>query len=398
MSHPNNFSLLLSITTALLLLIIQALHPVKANYNIMSYGAKSDGQSDSSGPISSAWQAACMSTGSSTIYIPSGTFMLKPITLNGPCTSNKIIIQIDGTLVAPSSYSTAIQQWIMFKQVDGVSIYGGTINGQGQTLWSCKSSKEWILIVLFLILKSLIFSNSKNIMISGLTSINSELYHIAINGCEGVQVQGVKISAPGNSPNTDGIHVQMSTNVTITGTGIKTGDDCVSIGPGTTDLWIERVTCGPGHGISIGSLGKDKEEKGVQNVIVKNTVFTGSQNGLRIKTWGRPSDGFVKGVVFEHALMQNVQNPIIIDQNYCPHNDGCPDQNSGVKISGVTYNDIQGSSATQVAMNFDCSPSNPCSGIVLEDIKLTYGDKLAESSCKNVDGTASGLVVPPSCL
>ncbi|KAJ0972230.1 hypothetical protein J5N97_020189 [Dioscorea zingiberensis] len=393
MSHLNNSSVLLSITTGLLLLV-QALPQIIANYNIVSYGAKSDGQTDSSGPLSSAWQAACTSTGSSTIYIPSGTFMLKPVILNGPCKSKKIIIQIDGTLVAPSSYSTAIRQWIMFKQVDGVSIYGGTINGQGQTLWSCKSSSNGCPAGA----TALKFSNSKNIMISGLTSIDSELYHIVINGCEGVQVKGVKISAPGNSPNTDGIHVQMSTNVTITSTDIKTGDDCVSIGPGTTNLWIERVTCGPGHGISIGSLGKEKEEEGVQNVVVKNTVFTGSQNGLRIKTWGRPSNGFVKGVLFEHALMQNVENPIIIDQNYCPHNNGCPNQSSGVKISGVTYNFIQGSSATEVAVNFDCSPSNPCSGIVMEDIKLTYGNKPAESSCKNVDGTASGLVVPPSCL
>ncbi|KAJ0972227.1 hypothetical protein J5N97_020186 [Dioscorea zingiberensis] len=157
--------------------------------------------------------------------------------------------------------------------------------------------------------------------------MNSELYHIVINGCEGVQVQGVKISAPGNSPNTDGIHVQMSTDVTITA---PHQDYMIVSRPpyGTTNLWIERVTCGPGHGI-------------------------------RIKTWGKPSDGFVKGVVFEHALMQNVQNPIIIDQNYCPNNRGCPNHSSGVKISGVTYNDIRGSSATQVAVNFDCSPSNP---------------------------------------
>ena len=99
------------------------------------------------------------------------------------------------------------------------------------------------------LIQSLTFLNSKNVVISGLTSINSKLYHIVIDGCEGVTVQAVKISAPGNSPNTDGVHVQMSTDVTVTGTGIKTGDDCISIGPGTTNLWIEQVTCGPGHGI-----------------------------------------------------------------------------------------------------------------------------------------------------
>lgn len=170
-------------------------------------------------------------------------------------------------------------------------------------------------------------------------------------------------------------------------------------------------------------MGKGYEEKGVENVTVKTTVFTGTENGLRIKTWGRPSQGFVKGVVFQHALMQNVHNPIIIDQNYCPDHRGCPDkvinfpspcidrktgrdlsyldfllQNSGVRISEVTYSDIHGSSATPVAVNFDCSASNPCTGIGLQDIKLTYGGAAAESFCKHADGEASGLVVPPSCL
>ena len=62
-------------------------------------------------------------------------------------------------------------------------------------------------------------------------------------------MQGVKVIASGNSPNTDGIHVQLSSSVTILNSKIQTGDDCISIGPGTTNLWIENVACGPGHGI-----------------------------------------------------------------------------------------------------------------------------------------------------
>ncbi|KAJ1398534.1 Pectin lyase fold/virulence factor [Sesbania bispinosa] len=57
------------------------------------------------------------------------------------------------------------------------------------------------------------------------------------------------ISAAENSPNTDGIHVQLSSNVTMLNFNIATDDDCISIGPGTTNLWIENIACGPGHGI-----------------------------------------------------------------------------------------------------------------------------------------------------
>jgi polygalacturonase len=149
---------------------------------------------------------------------------------------------------------------------------------------------------------------------------------------------------------------------------------------------------------SIGSLGKDLKEAGVQNVTVKATTFTGTQNGVRIKTWGRASNGFARNILFQHAFMVNVQNPIIIDQNYCPDSKGCPRQVSGVKISDVTYQDIHGSSATQVAVKFDCSSRNPCSKIKLENVKLTYQNQAAKSLCNHAAGAASGVVQPTSCL
>lgn len=73
-------------------------------------------------------------------------------------------------------------------------------------------------------------------------------------------------------------------------------------------------------------MGKDLKEAGVQNVTVKTVTFTGTQNGVRIKTWGRPSNGFVRNVLFQDAIMENVENPVIIDQNYCSDNKGCPGQ------------------------------------------------------------------------
>ncbi|KAL9678263.1 hypothetical protein QQ045_016106 [Rhodiola kirilowii] len=187
--------------------------------------------------------------------------------------------------------------------------------------------------------------------------------------------------------------------VTILTSVIGTGDDCVSIGPGTNNLWIENVNCGPGHGISIGSLEKDYEEAGVQNVTVKTVTFSGTQNGARIKSWARPSTGFVKNVVFEDITVQNAGNPItIIDQNYCPHNEACPGEASGVEISDVTYKNIHGTSTTKVAVKLDCSWSTPCKNIILDDVRLTYKDTQAEALCSNADGSTSGVVEPSSCL
>ncbi|XP_058103663.1 polygalacturonase-like [Magnolia sinica] len=379
-------------------LLLSLFISVNGDLSVTDYGAIGDGKTDASQSFLKAWTAACHSSEPTTIYVPRKRYQLRPVIFQGPCNNTSITIRVDGILVAPNYQEMGIvDNWIMFSGVQGVSINGngGYLDGQGLGLWACKAAGH----VCPAGTTSLAFFSSKDVSVSGITSINSELYHIVILTCNNVTLDGVRIYAPDDSPNTDGIHVQDSTNVRILSTGIKTGDDCISIGPGTQNLWIQRVACGPGHGISIGSLGKELKEDGVQNVTVKTVVFNGTLNGLRIKSWARPSYGFVKGVVFEHATMINVANPIIIDQNYCPNNnDGCPGQESGVKISQVTYKNIKGTSTSQVAMKFDCSSSSPCQGIRLQDIKLTYHDQLAESFCQNIKGSTSGLVVPPSCF
>ncbi|KAF3959825.1 hypothetical protein CMV_015399 [Castanea mollissima] len=385
-----------SLVLALLSMFISIVPATSMTYNVVSLGAKADGKTDSTQAFVSAWTKACASVKPAVIYVPAGRFYLRQVVFSGPCKNNAIIMRIVGTLAAPSDYRVLgnTGKWLAFQYVDGVTISGGVLDGQGTGLWACKASGNSCPSGA----TTLEFSISNNIAVHGLTSLNSQMFHIVVNGCNNVKMQGVRVTAAGNSPNSDGIHVQLSSSISILNSKIGTGDDCISIGPGTTNLWIENVACGPGHGISIGSLGKDQQEAGVQNVTVKTVTFTNTQNGLRIKSWGRPSNGFAKDILFQHAVMTNVQNPILIDQNYCPGNKGCPGQASGVKISGVTYQDIHGTSATEVAVKFDCSPGNPCSRIRLEDVKLTYKNQVAQASCSHAAGTSTGFVQPTSCL
>lgn len=73
--------------------------------------------------------------------------------------------------------------------------------------------------------------------------------HVTVHHSSNVRIQNIRIRAPSGSPNTDGIHVQSSSGVTITGGTIGTGDDCIALSQGSRNIWIERVNCGPGHGI-----------------------------------------------------------------------------------------------------------------------------------------------------
>lgn len=139
-----------------------------------------------------------------------------------------------------------------------------------------------------------------------------------IFACKGLELDQIYIKAPADSPNTDGIHIGSSSHINISDSMIATGDDCISMSPGSTNITMTNIKCGPGHGISVGSLGAQPDEEDVGGLTVRNCTFTGTQNGVRIKTWARPYASNVFDLTFENINMVNVNNPIIIDQQYCP--------------------------------------------------------------------------------
>ena len=122
-----------------------------------------------------------------------------------------------------------------------------------------------------------------NSRITQITSINNKNAHMNISACQNMKFDQIHIIAPKDSPNTDGIHIGSSSNIQILDSTIATGDDCVSMSPGSKNINIRNVTCDPGHGINVGSLGGGPNED-VSGLMVTNCTFIGTQNGLRVKT------------------------------------------------------------------------------------------------------------------
>ncbi|KAL1223088.1 Polygalacturonase [Cardamine amara subsp. amara] len=370
----------------------------RTSLNVLSFGAKPNGVVDSAKAFSDAWSTACGVEDSVVINVPRGRYLVGgQVRFEGEsCKSREIILRIDGTLIGPQDYKLLGKEenWFSFSGVHNVTVLGGSFDAKGSSLWSCKANgyncPEGATTMRFM--------DSYNVRIKGVVSLNSQLFHIAINRCRNIKIEDVQIIAPADSPNTDGIHIQLSTNIEVRNASIKTGDDCISIGPGTKNLNVDGITCGPGHGISIGSLAKDIKEEGVENVTVKKAVFVRTDNGLRIKSWPRHSNGFVERVRFLGAIMVNVSYPILIDQNYCPGDSSCPSQESGIKINDVIYSGIMGTSATKVAIKMDCSERFPCTKIRMQAINLTYYGDTAKTSCTNVSGKQLGLVLPNGCF
>eukprot|EP01018_Ginkgo_biloba_P016350 Gb_13356 [translate_table: standard] len=335
--------------------------------------------------LSRAWKEACFSA-PSVFLVPEGKqYLVEPINFSGPCPS-PITVQVSGTIIAPEDPSvweeTNSSQWLGFHGVNDIT--------------------------------ALRFESSNNLMLRNLTVLNSQQIHITFRNCVGVEANLLEVKADENSPNTDGIHVSASKFVIIKNSMIQRPifprDDCISIVSDSFNILIQNVSCGPGHGISIGSLGKANSDAQMSNVVVDGASFHNTTNGLRIKTW-QGGSGFAQDIIFQNVVMDNVSHPIIIDQYYWQgiekgENLGiriyimCPDvQTSAVKVSEVAYMNVKGTSATKEVVRFACSQSVPCNNIFLAgiDLTLTSGDT-PTAFCENAMGFSIGLVTPPPCF
>ncbi|CAN1221499.1 G9, partial [Linum grandiflorum] len=288
--------------------------------------------------VTKTWADACASPTPAKLLIPVGSYFSSYVEFKGPCKA-PIEVEIQGNLMAPGELPG--DTWLAFRYIDNLHLFGNSIR----------------------------FDFDNNGLVEGLTSKDAKQFHISVFGSKNYTLSNLKIQAPRDSPNTDGIHIGKSTQVIIQNSIIGTGDDCVSI-----------------------------DEKSVKGVIVKNCTLADTDNGVRIKSWPDLNPGEASDVHFEDIIMNNVNNPIIIDQTYCPGHTCGPNRiASKVKISNVVFKNIKGTSKNPEAVFLNCSQLIPCENIQMTDIDLTYPKGVAKSKCFNVKPIVSGVCNPPAC-
>ncbi|KAL8548746.1 hypothetical protein ACS0TY_007854 [Phlomoides rotata] len=386
MANPSreSCSRLIIIGVAFLFMIKGVVAADETVFDIMSYDAKADGQTDDAMAFIQAFREACDATGPTRVTVPVGkVFSMSEIVFQGPCNAGPTItIEINGNLSA-----------LLIDKVDGIKVTGhGTFNGHGQSVWQYADGTETNRLPV-----SLLFQEVHNSEISNLNFIDSMGFHTKVTDSINVLITNLTITAPDNSPNTDGIHLTNNTNVKITDSVIGTGDDCVSIGDGNVDLLITRVFCGPGHGLSIGSLGKREGETSVSGVTISNCTLTKTTNGARIKSYHSSPRLDCTKIVYQDIVMNEVKNPIIIDQHYDSKK---LSTQSSVKISDVKFVNIKGTTISRNPILLKCSSLFPCENIELGDINLVPVTPLKTfaAACSSAKFKVNGVVNPPMPL
>ncbi|CAL9030370.1 unnamed protein product [Prunus brigantina] len=356
--------------------------------------------------------------GGTLLYIPPGVYLTESFNLTSHMTlylaKGAVIKATQDTrnwpLIAPlPSYGRGRElpggRYMSFIHGDGIHdvvITGenGTIDGQGDVWWNM-----WRQRTLQFTRPNLIeFMNSKNIIISNVIFQNSPFWNIHPVYCSNVVVRYATILAPYDSPNTDGIDPDSSSNVCIEDSYISTGDDLVAVKSGwdeygiaygrpSSGITIRRVRgSSPFAGIAIGS----ETSGGVENVLAEHINLYNMGVGIHIKTnIGR--GGFIRNITVSDVYMEKVRKGIKIAGDVGDHPDDKYNQNALPVVKGITLKDIWGVQVQQAGVILGLKNS-PFTGICLSNINLRgmTGSRSPPWKCSDISGAAH-LVSPLQC-
>jgi polygalacturonase len=282
-----------------------------ATFNVADYGAIGDGTTMNTAAIQKTIDAAS-AAGGGTVLIPSGRFLSNPFRLG-----SRINLQLAGgatLLIGDDLASYPVNKGryvdsITASDAHDIEISGqGTIDGQGRTWWTAFRANPSMTHRPYLIR----LANCARVYIHGIILMNSPMFHLVPQNCTDVTIRGVRIKAPPDAPNTDGIDPS-GWNFLIANCTIDTGDDNVAVKPvdartpGNRNYRITNCRFLHGHGMSIGS----GTFGGIEDLIVSGCSFEGTDSGIRIKT-GRGMGGVLQNLTYENLKMKAVKNPIYI--------------------------------------------------------------------------------------
>ena len=237
--------------------------------------------------------------------------------------------------------------------------------------------------------RTVFLSACEGVTLSGLTIRNSPSWTVHPVLCKGLIAADLKVENDPDSPNTDGLNPESSSDIRLVGLHISVGDDCIALKAGkrsplggpdrpTERVEIENCLMERGHGaVVIGS----EMSAGISDIAIRNCHFRGTDRGLRIKT-RRGRGGLVADIRLADSLMEDVATPVAVNSFYFCDADGRSDyvqSRSPLPVSvetpsirSITVENVTVSGARTAAAVFYGLPEAAIRDIAFENYAVSF--------------------------
>jgi exo-poly-alpha-galacturonosidase len=334
---------LLLVVCGILVGSLTALGAGTNRFVISEHGSIGDGKTLNTRAIQAAIER-CATNGGGAIVVPPGTFITGSIFLKQGV---NLVIEKGGVLKGsqntndypwiPTRIAGLEMKWpaalVNAEGVTGLRITGtGTIDGSGERwwreYWDTRNAAPGRADPHFKIARPRLVHiiNSTNVLVRDVTLKDSAFWNLQLTYCEGVEVRDITVRAPVKpirAASSDGIDIDSSRNVLITGADIECADDaiCLKSGRDADGLRVNRPTenvvienCRVGNAAGLVVFGSETAGS-IRNVTVRNCrADEGCEEIVRFKTkTGR--GGVVEDILYENITASGTARVFSFNMN-----------------------------------------------------------------------------------
>jgi len=369
---------------------LSAKYNSKREYPVTQFGAIGDGQTLNTKSIQMAINK-CEADGGGVVVISQGVFLSGSIFMKQGV---DLRIEKGGVLKGTTNlkdYQVVATRWEGVEQdwtsalVNIFNINNFTVSGEGEI---DGSGEQWVELnknkkivsangrLAYGRPRLIAIQNCRNAEISDLNLKNQACWGLFILYSENIKVENLTIRAEHNIPMSDGIDVDSSKDIHITGCDIDVNDDCIAIKSGKDEdgrrvnrpcesVLIEKCIFRYGHGgVSMGS----EISGGIHNVTIQNCVME-ADNWAPIRFKCQPSrGGVVEDIIYRDIILKDTRKAFEFNMewrmvNPKPASDPLPVFRN-VKIINV-------SGTTSTVGNMHGLKDSPIKNVVFENCNIT---------------------------
>jgi polygalacturonase len=340
-------------------------------FNVVHFGAKGDGVTDSTSAVRRAAAALAAAGGGELLFPPGATVLTAPFNLSS---HSVLTIGLNATVLCsargedyglvqvlpwlPFSSAAAPGYWpqscVYFdggaegRYADGgrnVTIQGpGTIDGQGQGWWKCGLDRQRPLLTSPCLTSPpydarlvanrsntrgggrphlIIVRNASNVVMRHLRTRNTPNWNIHFAWVTNLHVHHVHSTNDPGGPNADGLDIDCVQGALVEDNYFDVDDDALCVKSGrdwdgrhfgrpARDILFRNNVIGRGHGITVGS----ETSGGVYNVTFDNITMANTGTGIRMKSQ-RGRGGLVSDITYKNIHMVEIAGQCVqVTLNY----------------------------------------------------------------------------------